>query len=55
MKNNLLRTILNGLAVAMGIAVVVLNILNILTANAAFSLLGLGVAAVAIAALQTKK
>ena len=52
MNKNLLKTILNGIAVAMGIAVVVMNILGALAGPAAFNLLGLGLAAVAIAALQ---
>ncbi len=52
MKNNLLKTIFNGVAMAMGVAVVVMNILNAISASTAFSLLGLGLAALAIAALQ---
>ena len=52
MNKNLLKTILNDIAVAMGIAVVVMNILGALAGSAAFNLLGLGLAAVAIAALQ---
>jgi hypothetical protein len=52
MKKNLLHTIFNAVAVALGVAVVVMNILGVLTANTAFSLLGLGLAAVAIAALR---
>jgi hypothetical protein len=52
MKKNLLNTILNAVAVAMGIAVIVMNILDTLTTSAAISLLSLGLAAVAIAALQ---
>ncbi len=52
MKKNLLKTIFNGVAVAMGIAVVVMNILGVLAATSAFNLLGLGLAAAAISALQ---
>jgi hypothetical protein len=43
---------LKGIAVAMGVAVIVLNILGTLTANAAFNLLGIGMVALGIAAMQ---
>jgi hypothetical protein len=52
MNQNLLKTIFNGIAVAMGIAVVVLNIVNPLTLAGATSLLGIGVLALGIAGLQ---
>jgi hypothetical protein len=52
MKTNLLKTICNGIAVAMGVAVIVLNILGTLTSGSAMNLLGIGVVALGIAALQ---
>lgn len=52
MNKNLLGTILNGVALAMGIAVVVLNILNPLSLAGTTSLLGIGVAALGLAGLE---
>ncbi len=52
MNTNLISTILKGIAVAMGIAVIVLNLLGTLGTSTAFNLLGLGLAALAIAALR---
>ena len=52
MKKNLLHTILNGIAVAVGTAVIVTNIVNPLSLAAVTTLLGLGVAALAIASFQ---
>ena len=52
MKKNLLHTILNGIAVAVGTAVIVTNIVNPLSLAAVTTLLGLGVAALAIANFQ---
>ncbi len=52
MNTSLVSTILKGIAVAMGIAVIVLNLLGTLSTSTAFNLLGLGLAALAIAALQ---
>jgi hypothetical protein len=52
MKKSLLKTILNGIAVAMGVAVIVTNIVNPLSFTAASTLLGFGVGALAIANLQ---
>lgn len=52
MNKNLLKTIFFGVAVAMGIAVVVLNIVNPLTLAGTTTLLGIGVAALGIAGLQ---
>jgi hypothetical protein len=52
MGKNLLRTIFNGIAVAMGVTVVVLNIVNPFSLTNAASLLGLGVAALGIVGLQ---
>ncbi len=50
MKN--LNVVFNGIAVAMGIAIVVLNIVNPLSLTGATSLLGIGVAALGIANLR---
>ena len=52
MNKNLLKTIFNGVAMAMGVAVVVLNIVNPLSVTGVTSLLGIGVAALGIASLQ---
>jgi len=52
MNKNLLNTIFNGVALAMGVAVVVLNIVNPLTLTNATSLLGIGLAALGMAGLQ---
>jgi hypothetical protein len=50
MKN--LNVIFNGIAVAMGVAIVVLNIVNPLSLTGATTLLGIGVAALGIANLR---
>jgi hypothetical protein len=52
MNKSLLKTIFYAIAVAMGIAVVVLNIVNPLTLLGTTSLLGIGVAALGVAGLQ---
>ena len=52
MKTNLLKTICNGIAVAMGVVVIVTNIVNPLAPAALANLLGIGVAALGIAGLQ---
>lgn len=52
MDRNIVSIVLKWIAAAMGIAVVVMNLLGTLDSNTAFSLLGLGLLAQAIAALQ---
>jgi len=52
MKSNLLKTICNGIAVAMGVAVIVTNIVSPAAVTAVTSMLALGVAALGVAALQ---
>jgi hypothetical protein len=52
MNKNIVSTALKGIAVAMGVAVIVLNILGTLDASNAINLLGIGLTALAIAALQ---
>ena len=52
MNKNLLGTILSGIALAMGVAIVVLNIVNPLTLTGATSLLGIGLAALGLAGLN---
>ena len=52
MNKNLLKTILYGVAVAMGVAIIVLNIVNPPTLASATSMLGFGVLALGIAGLQ---
>jgi hypothetical protein len=52
MKNKLVDTIFKAIAVAMGIAVIVLSILGTLVPATADLLLGIGLAALAIASLQ---
>jgi hypothetical protein len=54
MNKKLSSTILNGIAVAMGVAVVVLNILGTLTISTAVTLLGIGLTVIAIAGLQNQ-
>jgi hypothetical protein len=52
MNKNLLKTIFNGVALAMGVAVIVLNIVNPPTLAGTTSMLGIAVAALGIAGLQ---
>jgi hypothetical protein len=52
MKSNQLKITLNGSAVAMGVAVIVLNIVNPLSLTAVTTLLAIGVAALGVAGLQ---
>ncbi|HLE91095.1 MAG TPA: hypothetical protein VI753_08100 [Anaerolineales bacterium] len=52
MNKNLLKTIFNGVALAMGVEVVVLNIVNPPSVTGVTSLLGIGVAALGVAGLQ---
>jgi hypothetical protein len=52
MNRNLLTTVFKAVALGMGVAVIVLNILGSLTVNTAVTLLGIGVAALALAGLQ---
>jgi hypothetical protein len=52
MKNNLVGTIFKAIAVAMGIAVIVLGILGTLLPATADLLLGIGLAALAIGSFQ---
>lgn len=50
MKN--LNVVFNGIAVAMGIAIIVLNIVNSLSLASTTTLLGIGIAALGIANLR---
>jgi hypothetical protein len=52
MNKNLIKTICYGLAVAMGVAVIVLNIVSPLSLANATTLLAFGVAALGVAGLQ---
>ncbi|HKJ38638.1 MAG TPA: hypothetical protein VJ972_07665 [Anaerolineales bacterium] len=52
MNKNMFDTISNGVALAMGVAVIVLNVLGTLDVNGAITMLGIGLAALAIARLQ---
>jgi len=52
MNKNLVNTIFNGIALAMGVAVIVLNIVNPPILTDATSLLGIGVAALGLAGLR---
>jgi hypothetical protein len=52
MKTSLLKTICNGIAVAMGVAVIVTNIVSPLSLVGVSNMLGIAVAALGIAALQ---
>jgi hypothetical protein len=52
MKPNLLKTIFNGVAIAMGVAVIVTNIVNPMSTKDAANLLAIGVAALGLFNLQ---
>lgn len=52
MKSPLFKTICYGLALAMGVAVIVLNILSPLPGATSTSMLAFGLAAVGLAGLQ---
>lgn len=52
MKTNLIKAVCNAVALAMGVTVVVTNIISPLSSASLTSLLGLGVAALGIAAFQ---
>ena len=51
-KKELTKLILNGVSLAMGVAVVVLSILGELKNDAGFAMLGIGLFALALSALQ---
>lgn len=52
MNKDLIPTIFKAVALATGVAVIVLNILGTLTVTTAVTLLGVGLTALAIVALQ---
>jgi hypothetical protein len=52
MKSNLLNTTFNGIAVAMGVAVIVTSIVSPLSPTGVATLLGIGVAVLGIANLR---
>jgi hypothetical protein len=52
MNKNTFSTALKGIALAVGVAVIVLNILGSLTTDTAITMLSLGLTALAIASLQ---
>jgi len=52
MNKNLITTIFKAVALGMGVAVIVLNILGTLTVETAVSMLGIGLTALALAGLQ---
>ena len=52
MNKHVVTTVLKAVAVAMGIAVIVTSILGVLTSQTADMLLGIGLFALAITALQ---
>jgi len=52
MNKNLLDTVFKAVALGMGVAVIVLNILGSLTVDTAVTLLGIGLTALAIVGLQ---
>ncbi len=54
MNKNVVTTVLKAVAVAMGIAVIVMSILGTLVSQTADLLLGIGLFALAIVALQNK-
>jgi hypothetical protein len=52
MNKNIVSTALKGIAVAMGVAVIVLNTLGALTTETAITLLSIGLTALAIESLS---
>jgi quinol-cytochrome oxidoreductase complex cytochrome b subunit len=52
MNRNLLTTIFKAVALGMGVAVIVLNVLGTLTVETAVSMLSIGLTALALAGLQ---
>ena len=52
MNKNIVSVALKGIAVAMGVAVIVMNILGTLSADNGVNLLGIGLAALGLSALQ---
>ena len=53
--DEIVDTVLKGVGVAMGIAVIVLSILGELEANTAFVMLGIGLASISISLLKDKQ
>jgi len=52
MNKNIISVALKGIALAMGVAVIVLNILGTMTVENSINLMSFGLTALAIAALQ---
>lgn len=52
MKTNLLKTVFSGIALAMGVAVIVTNIINPLSGVEVSNLLGIGLAALGISSFK---
>ncbi len=52
MNKNIVSTALKAIALALGVAVIVMNILGTLTPANGVNMLGIGLAALALAALQ---
>ena len=52
MYNNIVKIALKGIALAMGVAVIVMSTLKTLDVSAGVSMLGMGLAALALASLQ---
>ena len=55
MNKNLFETICKAVALGMGVAVIVLNILGVLSVNLGMLLLGMGLTALALSGLQNLK
>ena len=55
MVKRITSIVLKGIALAMGVAVIVLNTLNSLAIGSAITLLGLGLAALALESMQREK
>ena len=53
--DEIIDTVLKGIGIAMGIAVVVLSVLGELETNTAFIMLGIGLACISISLLKDKK
>lgn len=55
MNQNLMTTIFKAVALGMGVAAIVLNVLGSLTVGTAVSMLSIGLTSLAIAGLQKEK
>ncbi len=55
MFNHIVQITLKGVALAMGVAIIVLNTLGVLNVTTAVPMLGIGLAALSLVSLQAEK